>query len=200
LIHNQPIDEGCKLECPRCGHVLYKQKHKTISKSLAFVITALICFFPAVSEPIMLMTMGGHVQQQSLISGIRALLSGDYYLVAILTFMSSMAVPFFRLVLLFYVTFSLFVNFFHNSLTWSFRLYHHMEEWAMLEVYMLGIIVSVVKLSTMAEIQAGFGLWAYVVLLLSSVLSFTSLNSYEVWELLLERKERLEKNQSTLPG
>ena len=94
------IAEGCKLECPRCGHVLYKQKHNTISKTLAYVITALICFFPAVSEPIMFLTMGGLTQQQSLISGTLALLQGDYYLVAILTFMSSMVVPLFRLLLL----------------------------------------------------------------------------------------------------
>ena len=172
--------------------MLYQQKHHTISKSLAYTITALICFYPAVTESIMILNMAGLSQQQSLISGARVLLQEQYYLVAILTFLSSMLVPLFRLVLLLYVTLSLSVNYFHSSLIWSFRLFHHMEEWGMLEVYMLGIIVSVVKLLSMASIQPGFGLWAYAGLLLTSILATTSLNPHEVWERLLKQKNQQE--------
>ena len=188
LIQNQLLEEGSKLQCPRCGHVLYKQKHNTISKSLAYVIMALMCFFPAVSEPVMLLNMAGLSQSQSLMGGTLVLLTEQYYLVAMLTFMCSMAVPLFRLLLLFYVTFSISINYFHRSLTWSFRLYHYMEEWSMLDIYMLGIIVSVVKLLSMAEIQPGFGLWAYAGLLVSSILASTSLNPHEVWAILLKQK------------
>ena len=195
LIQNQVIAEGTKLECPRCGHVLYKQKHNTISKSLAYTITALICFFPAVTESIMTLNMSGLTQQQSIIGGARVLMLEQYYLVAILTFMSSLLVPLLRLLLLFYITLSISLNYFHKSLLWSFRLYHHVEEWGMLDVYMLGIIVSVVKLLSMAEIQPGFGLWAYAGLLLASILATTSLNHHEVWEQLLKKKNSGETNQ-----
>ncbi|MCW8931990.1 MAG: paraquat-inducible protein A [Gammaproteobacteria bacterium] len=188
LIENQEIAEGSKLECPRCGHVLYKQKHNTVNKTLAYTITALICFYPAVTESIMTLNMSGLSQEQSLIGGARVLLHEKYYLVAILTFMSSLLAPLLRLTLLLYVTLSLSLNYFHSSLLWSFRLYHHVEEWGMLDVYMLGIIVSVVKLLSMAEIQPGFGLWAYAVLLVTSILATTSLNHHEVWEQLLEKK------------
>lgn len=190
LIQNQLLEEGSKLQCPRCGHVLYKQKHNTIVTSLAYVITALICYYPAVTEPVMSLYMAGSSQSQSLIGGTRVLLTEQYYLVAMLTFMCSMAVPLFRLLLLFYITFSISINYFHGSMIWSFRLYHHMEEWGMLEVYMLGIIVSVVKLLTMAEIQPGFGLWAYAALLVSSILATTSLNPHEVWEILLKKENK----------
>jgi paraquat-inducible protein A len=174
---------------------LYKQKHNTISKSLAYTITALICFFPAVNEPIMILNMAGLSQQQSIISGARVLLQEQYYLVALLTFFSSLLVPLFRLLLLFYVTFCISINYFHTNMIFSFRLFHHMEEWGMLEVYMLGIIVSVVKLLSMAEIYPGFGLWAYAALLLSSILATTSLNPYEVWDVLVEKKNARNNNQ-----
>ena len=167
---------------------MYKQKHNTISKSLAYTLTALICFYPAVTEPIMILNMAGLSQQQSLLQGARVLLQEQYYLVAILTFLSSMVVPLIRLLLLFYVTFSLSINYFHINMLWSFRLYHHMEEWGMLDVYMLGIIVSVVKLLSMAEIYPGFGLWAYAGLLLSSILATTALNPHEVWDALVKQK------------
>ncbi len=191
------IDEGSKLQCPRCGHVIYKQKHNTIGKSLAFTITALIFFYPAVTESIMSISMGGKSQHQSIIEGAQVLLQEEYYLVAILTFMCSLLVPLLRLLLLFYITFSLSVNLFHKSFFWSFRLYHYIEEWGMLDVYMLGIIVSVVKLSSMAEIQPGFGLWTYAGLLLTSILAANSLNPHEVWDLLLEHKQLGEKQNQT---
>jgi len=192
LIENQEICEACKVQCPRCGHVLYKQKHNTISRSLAYALTALICFYPAVTQPIMILEMLGLSQQQSLISGSLILLREKYYVVAILTFLSSCLVPLFRLLLLTYVTLSITLNYYHKSLIWSFRLFHEMEEWGMLEVYMLGIIVAVVKLLSMAEIQPGFGLWAYAALLLSSILATTALNPHEVWDALLDRKTREE--------
>lgn len=197
LIQNQEIAEGSKLECPRCGHVLYRQKHNTISKTLAYTITALFCFYPAVTESIMTLNMGGLSQQQSLLGGARVLMQEQYYLVAILTFMSSLLVPLLRLLLLFYVTLSISVNYYHSSLFWSFRLYHHIEEWGMLDVYMLGIIVSVVKLLSMAEIQPGFGLWAYAGLLLTSILATTSLNHHEVWSLLLKKKLLTKKSSGS---
>ncbi len=193
MIQNQVIAEGSKLECPRCGHVLYKQRQDTISKTLAYTITALIFFYPAVTESIMTLNMAGFLQQQSLIGGARVLLQEHYYLVAVLTFLSSMLVPLLRLILLFIVTFSLSVNYFHKNLLWFFRLYHHIEEWGMLDVYMLGIIVSVVKLLSMAEIEPGFGLWAYAGLLIASILATTSINPHEVWELLLKRKNQQER-------
>lgn len=144
----------------------------------------------------MTLNMGGFVQQQSLIGGVRVLMQDEYYLVAILTFMSSLLVPLLRLLLLLYVTLSISLNYFHNSLFWSFRLYFHVEEWGMLDVYMLGIIVSVVKLLSMAEIQPGFGLWTYAVLLVASILATSELNKYEVWDILLERKRlKLAMNQ-----
>lgn len=170
--------------------MLYKQKHNTISRSLAYTITALICFYPAVTLPIMFMEMSGLYQEQSLISGSLVLLKEQYYVVAILTFLASCLVPLLRLLLLFYVTFSITIDFYHNSLIWAFRLYLAMEEWGMLDVYMLGIIVSVVKLLSMAEIQPGLGMWAYAALLLSAILATSALNPHEVWEALLSRKNR----------
>jgi len=68
----------------------------------------------------------------------------------------------------------------------------------MLDVYMLGIIVSVVKLSSMAEISPGFGLWAYAGLLVSSILAANALNPHEVWDRLLEHKQlEIKTNQGT---
>jgi paraquat-inducible protein A len=196
LVKYQDIVEGYSLKCPRCGQILYLQKSNTINETLAYTLTALMCFYPAVTASMMTLDMGDLSHQQSLFSGVLVLLSEGYYLVAILTFMSSLFVPLLRLILLAYVTGCLFIHAhyhysiqrLHKSLLWSFRLYHHIEEWGMLDVYMLGIIVSIVKLLSMAEIHPGFGLWTYAILLITSIQATNSLNHHEVWAILLQNK------------
>ncbi|WP_275575278.1 paraquat-inducible protein A [Methylocucumis oryzae] len=53
----------------------------------------------------------------------------------------------------------------------------HLEEWAMLEIYALGIIVACVKLSASADLIFGFGLYAFVVLLVITVVLAATLDA-----------------------
>ena len=61
------------------------------------------------------------------------------------------------------------------------RWLQHLDEWAMLEVYTLGIIVACVKLSSMADLRFGIGLYAFIGLLLVAVASAGSLDSALFW-------------------
>lgn len=51
----------------------------------------------------------------------------------------------------------------------AYRVYHHMRDWGMLEVYLLGILVSIIKLNDMAQLSVGAGLACFVGLLLVQV-------------------------------
>jgi paraquat-inducible protein A len=62
------------------------------------------------------------------------------------------------------------------------RTLQHIEEWAMLEVYLLGIIVACVKLSSMAELKFGLGLVAFILLLLVSVTLASNFDSTLFWQ------------------
>ncbi|HEY8095016.1 MAG TPA: paraquat-inducible protein A, partial [Methylobacter sp.] len=57
----------------------------------------------------------------------------------------------------------------------------HIDEWAMLEVYMLGIIVACVKLSSTSELKFGFGLYAFVALLIVTGMLASSLDKVLFW-------------------
>jgi hypothetical protein len=39
-----------------------------------------------------------------------------------------------------------------------YRIYHHLKDWGMLEVYLMGVLVAIVKLADMAAITVGLGL------------------------------------------
>ena len=60
----------------------------------------------------------------------------------------------------------------------------------MVDVYMLGVIVAMVKLSDFATIVPGAALYSFAALLLSMAAASATLNPHEVWE-QLDVAERL---------
>jgi len=62
------------------------------------------------------------------------------------------------------------------------RLMQSLRPWGMIEVFLLGVLVAVVKLSSMATVVPGPALWAFVALTvtLTAVLSF---NPGAFWEM-----------------
>ena len=47
-----------------------------------------------------------------------------------------------------------------------YRIYHHLRDWGMLEVYFMGVLVAIVKLVDLAELTIGLGLFCFISLLL----------------------------------
>ncbi|HFS0768431.1 TPA: paraquat-inducible protein A, partial [Pseudomonas aeruginosa] len=65
-----------------------------------------------------------------------------------------------------------------------YRGYHHLREWGMLEVYLMGILVSIVKLIDMADLSLGIGLACFVALLFTQVWLEVTMSPHQVWEAL----------------
>ena len=54
--------------------------------------------------------------------------------------------------------------------------------WGMMEVFMLGILVSVVKLVKMFKVIPGISLWAFTVLIFVLAALATSFDFHQAWE------------------
>jgi paraquat-inducible protein A len=61
------------------------------------------------------------------------------------------------------------------------RLLSKLNHWLMFDVFMLAIIVAVVKLTSLADVTAGPGLWAFCALMLASTASLRSYDVHLVW-------------------
>lgn len=182
LITRQPVPIGSRAKCPRCDHVLHQPVQRSIEKVMALAITGLLLFIPAVSMPLLTLNLLGKSEQETMLSGIVALYEGGYHWVAVLVGLCSMLIPFLKLLLLLFVSVCLSLKSRCKGVAKSFRLYHRLDTWGMLEVYLLGILVSMVKLLDTAEIVPGVGLYCFVGLLLITVLLSASLDEVSVWE------------------
>lgn len=181
LLKPAALAVGDKAHCPRCGFLLQRAQKNSIERSLALSITGLLLFIPANCLPLLGIKFLGNTKDGILFSGVMALYAEHMWAVAALVFLSSMLFPLVNILLTLAISAHLYLNRPNRNLAQWMRWLQHLDEWAMLEVYTLGIIVACVKLSSMADLRFGMGLYAFVGLLLVAVTLAGSLDSALFW-------------------
>jgi paraquat-inducible protein A len=114
--------------------------------------------------------------------------------VAILVFFSSILFPLLNIVLSLLISFHLYFNKPNKYLPHGMRWLQHLKEWAMLEVYMLGIIIASVKVASMAELKIGLGLYAFIALILVTGMLTSSLDQYLFWRHIRRLNNKTHEN------
>ncbi|NOT11907.1 MAG: paraquat-inducible membrane protein A [Methylococcaceae bacterium] len=173
---------GEKAHCPRCGYLLQRPRRHSIERTFALSVSGLILMMPANLMPLISIKIFGNSNDGSLWSGVVMLIKDDMWIVAALVFLSSMLFPVLTIILSLLISGHLFFDKPNPNLAVWMRWLQHLDEWAMLEVYMLGIIVACVKLSSLAELKFGFGLYAFVALLMVAVTLSSGLDHYQFWQ------------------
>jgi paraquat-inducible protein A len=183
LIHRiQPLAEGAVARCSRCGAVLYCHKRNSLDRTLAMTIAGLILFVLANSFPFLSMKIQAQVQESTLFTGIIELYAQGMWQVALLVLLTTILVPLIQLLGLLYVLLPIKLNRKPWKLALVFRFVQRLQPWSMMEVFMLGILVSIVKLAGMASMVPGISLFAFLVLIFILAASTASLDPHLIWE------------------
>jgi paraquat-inducible protein A len=161
---------------------LYRQKKDSLNRTLSLTIAGLILFVVANTEPFLAMKSGGLVQQTTLITGTRELYAQGMEALALLVLFTSILAPLVHLLGMLYVLLPLQFNRLPRNLSGVFRFVQSLQPWGMLEVFMLGILVSIVKLAKMAKIVPGIGLYAFLALIFVTAASAVSLDRHLIWK------------------
>ena len=103
---------------------------------------------------------------------------------SLMIFAASIGVPLLKVLLQLYVLLPLKLGLRQPGLAQSYRLLDALNPWGMLEVYMLGVLVAITKLSGMATILLGTAFYAFVALLVLTTAASSSMNPRLVWDRL----------------
>jgi len=184
LLRKPSASTGQRVECPRCGYELYTHRSQVIRRSMALVIAALLLYIPANFLPIMHLNLLGQQTKDTVWSGVIGLYNSGMQSVAVVVFLCSMAVPLLKLLIQLVVLLSISLDTGRSYGLLLYRMYHHMREWGMLEVYLMGILVAIVKLIDLAELSIGLGLLCFIGLLLIQVWLEVTMSPHQIWEAL----------------
>jgi paraquat-inducible protein A len=152
-----------------------------LNRTLALTIAGLTLFVIANSFPFLSFSMQGQVTQTTLFTGIQTLYDqGKWQIAAVVAFTSVLA-PGLQLSLLLIVLIPLAGRRMPRRLPTLFRHVRSLAPWGMMDVFMLGILVAVVKLSDMAGIVPGVSLFAFAALILVLAAAQAALDPDLVW-------------------
>lgn len=168
LLNRKAIDPGDVALCPRCGARLYRGRHSRRQRALAYLLACVVLWVAANALPFLTFAGGGTVRRSRLISGVFELYAQGYAFLAVVVFVACIAAPLIIMTGLFLVL---------APRRGSFRLRRWLEAlrpWAMLDVFLLGVLVAIVRLSELAELSLETGFFAYIGLVLVSTLAALS--------------------------
>ncbi|WP_213661772.1 paraquat-inducible protein A [Stutzerimonas stutzeri] len=186
LMARPTLAHGQVAECARCGYELLRLRHRFVGPGLALVLAALLLYFPANFLPIMQLNLLGRVTDDTVWTGVLSLYRSDMQGIAFVVLLCSMVVPLLKLLCQFVVLLCVATRRAKSLGMLLYRTYHHLREWGMLEVYLLGILVSIIKLRDMAELSLGIGLACFAGLLVVQVWLELVMSPQQVWEALAE--------------
>lgn len=160
--------------CPRCGAVLFRSSSAHIDRIAALTLAALITFIVAQSFPIVELELNGTTSQTTLIGALVALWGENMELVAAVVFCSTILFPLVELLALLYVLMPMRAGVAPPGFNLVLRAVQFVRPWGMIEVLMLGILVTIVKMTSLARVIPDAALFAFgaLTLMLAVVVMF----------------------------
>jgi paraquat-inducible protein A len=180
--------QGGKSYCRRCNAVLHRSVRDSLDRTLAMTFAGLVLFIVANSFPFLSFKMQGQVTQTTLATGVIDLYQQGMWELALLVLMTSILVPLLQLLLLIYVLLPIKLSRTPWMLAQVFRFQQSLGPWGMMEVFMLGILVAVVKLVDMAQIIPGLALWSFALLIFMLAGAAAALDPEIVWDRVVARR------------
>jgi paraquat-inducible protein A len=182
LIHQiKPLPRKGVANCSRCGSVLYRDKPNSIERTLALSLAGLVLFVLANSFPFLAMKTDMQLHQTNLITGIMVLYDQDMQALAILVFFTTILAPAAQLLGMLYLLLPLRHRRVPPHFAPIFRFVRGLQPWSMMEVFMLGILVSIVKLAKMASIVPGIAIFSFFGLIVVLAAATVALDPHELW-------------------
>jgi paraquat-inducible protein A len=179
-----PLDEGVAARCQCCGAVLYQNRPASLVRSTAFALTSLILMVVVHSFPFLVMDAASIRTNLTLASASGALIREGSPFLGVILALFTVATPLVLAGGLLYVCLPLMFGRIAPGGFFVAKWMSKSEPWNMIEVFLLGVLVSLLKLNKVADVDFGFGFWAFAALMVSMAAAVAAIDRNELWDRL----------------
>ena len=176
-----PLPPGRSARCVRCGAKLYRVENRSIDHTLALTLTAAVLFILANMFPIIGLQIQTTRNDTSLVSAVHILWNQGMWPVAGLVFFTTFLVPAAVLAIMIHILLALKRGRIPAGFTLVMRVLQTFNPWGMVEVFIIGVIVALVKLTHYGTLIPGIALWSLGVLTLLMTATASSFNVHDIW-------------------
>jgi paraquat-inducible protein A len=176
-----PLPLGGRARCPRCGEMLAAHKPDSLDRTLALTVAAAIVFIVANAVPLMGLSAVGRQASTTIIGGTQEMWVQGEKITALLVAFCVVLSPAIQIGFMLAV---LLAARRPPAPSWAgtlLRWWEIFQPWSMLEVMMLGILVALVKIASLASVIPGVGMFAVGALVVLLAAMTANFDPREVW-------------------
>jgi paraquat-inducible protein A len=170
--------------CVACGRVLARHHSLSVDQLLAITLAAALAFLIANTYPLMTIEVGGMHTQATVWNAVLLMLQGWTAWPAVVLALTMLILPLLQIALLLWVLTFARLGRRAPGIRAVLVALHRSRPWSMTEVFLLGTLVAIVKLSGWVHVTPGVGTWGLASLTI--LLTILSLVEAESWWKLLE--------------
>lgn len=178
------VDEIGRTRCAHCGAGLHARKPNSLVRTTALLAAATVLYLPANVLPIMTYRELGVGEPKTILAGCRELIEAGLWSLAAIVFTASIVVPALKL-------FGL------GALVWSVqrgsafrpvertRFFHAVEwigRWSMVDIFVIGILVSLVQLGALARVSIEPAATFFAAVVVLTMLAAESFDARLIWD------------------
>jgi paraquat-inducible protein A len=183
LLQTEPqLAPGETARCARCNAFLARNPPDSIDRTLALTLCAAILYVLTNVFPLVGLEMQGRRVEVTLFEAVQVLWRDGMGPVAALVFVTALLFPVLELLMILLVLVPLRLGRVSPKLAAFFRLVRSVQPWGMTEVFLLGMLVSLVKLSHLAHVILGTAFWAMAGLILALTLAGRAFDTRLLWQ------------------
>lgn len=151
-----------KAICPRCGYRLTAYREHATQWVCALAFSALIFLFIALPFKFLSFSAGGQSQQIDILSSIELLFAQDYAILGLIMASAIIVLPACILLSLLLILVPLQFGIVLPKASYFVTFIFAILPWAMAEIFLVGVLVSLVKISSLADVGIGLSFYAFL--------------------------------------
>ncbi|NMH59378.1 paraquat-inducible protein A [Alteromonas ponticola] len=150
-----------KAVCPRCGHTLLTYRHNETQITMAMASSAVVLLVLSLLFDFLTFKLNGQHHSVDLWAALAVLVDNDYLSLAIVTGLATVILPAVLLIGIFWLMWARMTHHYSPYLRRIYNMVMVALPWSMAEIFLVGILVSLIKITSLADIQVGPSFYTY---------------------------------------
>lgn len=188
---------GHKAVCPRCGFVLSRAHTNAIDRMLIFSITALVCLVFSNLLGFVQMGVQGQERKITLFETVQVLFELDEFALAAFMLIVIIGLPALFIGVISWLAISIKLERVSRQTINLLHFVGFLRFWNMAEIFFLGILISMVKVASLAHISVGFSFWAYGLFNLFLIAAMMHVDKFQLARII---RSSVRKKQAKVTG
>lgn len=176
-----PLRAGDAASCPRCRRELTYRPRAPAERVLAYCFSALVMLVLTLPFAFMQFDLGSTHQTIVLLDTATAFRNSDWPILAVLIIATIIILPGLYLLAVAYVYTGIAMRQYLAGSLWLARALSHLKPWLMTDVFLVGVLVSLVKLVSVANISLGPSFWAFCIYVFFMVKTVSGIDADWMW-------------------